>query len=166
MTLKTFNIERIVINMFGISLIDLIGRVIPEGLFFVWAFYTLSQTKIQLNKYILSVIIMVILNCVTKLLPIHYGIHTLLIMVGLIITNIVINKINIIKSIVVTLCVFIIEFICEIIDLCIIQYMLKADTAYIFSNSKLKVLYGLPSFIFFIFFIILLKFLINKRGKR
>lgn len=152
--------------MFEMSLINFIGRTIPETLFFVWACYTLSQTKIQVNRYFLSVIIMLILYCGVKLLPLHSGVHTLLIMVEIIIINIVINKINLIKSIVVTLSVFIIEFICEIIDLFIIQYLFKADTTYIFSNSKLKVLYGLPTFVFFVFFIILLKFLINKRGRR
>lgn len=145
-----------------ISLIDLIGRTIPEGVFFVWAFYTLSQTKIEINRYFLSVIIMIALNYVTKLLPIHYGVHTLLIMVGLVATNIIINKIDIIKSILVTIGVIIIEFISEIIDLAILQYLFKVDAAYIFSNSQLKVLYGLPSFLFFILFILILKFLINK----
>ena len=149
--------------MFQISLIELIGRTIPEGLLFVWAFYTLSQTKIQLNRYFLSVLIMVILSQGSKLLPIHSEVHTLLILVGLIITNVLINKINTIKSILVTLSTTIIEFICEIINLLLIQYLFKVDTEYIFSNSKLKVLYGLPSLILFVFFIILIKLLINKR---
>lgn len=148
--------------MLEISLIDLIGRTIPEGLFFVWAFYTLSQMKIELNKYFLSAVVIIILICGVKLLPIHFGVHTLLIMVGIIIINIVINRIDIIKSILLTIGVIIIEFVSEIIDLAILQYLFKVDTAYIFSNSKLKVLYGLPSFLFFIFFILILKFLINK----
>lgn len=165
MIIKILNIERIVINMFEISLIYLIGRVIPETLSFVWAFYTLSQTKIIMNRYFLSVITMVILICGVKLLPIHFGIHTLLLMVGIIIVNIFINKIDIIKSILVTLSVIIIEFISEIIDLFILQYLFKADTEYIFSNPQLKVLYGFPTFIFFVFFIIILKSLINKYRK-
>jgi len=148
--------------MLEISLIDLIGRTIPEGLFFVWAFYTLSQMKIELNKYFLSAVVIIILICGVKLLPIHFGVHTLLIMVGIVIINIVINRIDIIKSILLTIGVIIIEFVSEIIDLAILQYLFKVDTAYIFSNSKLKVLYGLPSFFFFIFFILILKFLINK----
>lgn len=148
--------------MLEISLIDLIGRTIPEGLFFVWAFYTLLQMKIELNKYFLSAVLIIILICGVKLLPIHFGVHTLLIMVGIIIINIVINRIDIIKSILLTIGVIIIEFVSEIIDLAILQYLFKVDTAYIFSNSKLKVLYGLPSFLFFIFFILILKFLINK----
>lgn len=148
--------------MLEISLIDLIGRIIPEAFFFVWAFYTLSQTKIQVKRYFLSVIIMVILICGVKLLPIHFGIHTLLLIVAYIITNIIINKINIIKSIVVTIGVIIIEFICEIIDLFIIQYLFKADIDYVFSNSQLKVLYALPSFLFFVCFVLLLNFSIHK----
>lgn len=148
--------------MLEISLIELIGRTIPEGLFFVWAFYTLLQIKIELNKYFLSAILIIILICGVKLLPIHFGIHTLLIMVGTVTINIVINKIDIIKSILVTIGVIIIEFVSEIIDLAILQYLFKVDTAYIFSNSKLKVLYGLPTFLFFTFFVVALKFLVNK----
>lgn len=149
--------------MFEISLIELIGRTIPEGLLFVWAFYTLSQTKIQLNRYFLSVSIMVILSLGSKLLPIHFEVHTLLIMVGLIITNVLINKITTIKSIVVTISTTIIEFLCEIINLLIIQYLFKVDKEYIFNNQQLKILYGLPSLLLFVCFILLIKLLINKR---
>jgi hypothetical protein len=151
-----------VVNMFEMSLPYLIGRIIPEALFFVWAFYTLSQTKIKLKRYFLSSIIGVMLVCGVKLLPIDFGVHTLILIAGYIITNVVINQINIIKSIVVTLGVIIIEFICEIIDLFVIENIFKANTEYIFSNSQLKILYELPSFLFFVLFIIIVKFLISK----
>lgn len=151
--------------MFEISLIYLIGRIIPETLFFVWAFYTLSQTKIIIHRCFLSIIIMVVLICGIKLLPIHFGIHTLLVMVGIVIINIFINKIDIIQSIVITISVIIIEFISEIIDLFVIQYLFKVDTVYAFTSTELKILYSLPTFLFFTIFVIMLKFLMNKVKK-
>ncbi|WP_180277925.1 hypothetical protein [Clostridium sp. LS] len=144
------------------SLLYLVGRVIPESLFFVWAFYALSQTKMKIKRYLLSAIIGVVVICGVKLLPIDFGVHTLISMTGYIITNVLINKISIVKSIIVTLGVTIIEFICEIMDLFIIQNILHGNTEYIFSDSKLKILYGAPSFIFFILFVFVLRFLINK----
>ena len=148
--------------MFEMSLLFLIGRVIPESLLFAWAFYTLSQTKMHLKRCFLSVIIMVILSFGINLLPIHYGVHTLLTMVGLVITNIVINKISTIKLITVTFGTIIIEFICEIIDLLTLQYFFNIDTEYISSNAQLKILYGLPSLVLFLLIIILVKVIINK----
>ncbi|BCZ45910.1 hypothetical protein psyc5s11_19770 [Clostridium gelidum] len=148
--------------MFEMSLLFLIGRVIPESLLFAWAFYTLSQTKIHVKRCFLSVIIMVILACGINLLPIHCGVHTLLTMVGIIITNIVINKISTIKSITVTFGTIIIEFICEIIDLFTLHYFFNVDTEYIASNAQLKILYGLPSLLLFVLIIILLKAIIIK----
>ena len=148
--------------MFEMSLLFLIGRVIPESLLFAWAIYTLSHTKMHLKRYFLSVIIMVVLAYGINLLPIHYGVHTLLTMVGLIITNIVINKISTIKSIVVTFSTIIIEFICEIIDLLTLHYFFNVDTEYIASNAQLKILYGLPSLLLFLLTIFLVKVIINK----
>ena len=148
--------------MFEMSLLFLIGRVVPESILFAWAIYTLSHTKMHLKRYFLSVIIMVVLAYGINLLPIHYGVHTLLTMVGLIITNIVINKISTIKSIVVTFSTIIIEFICEIIDLLTLHYFFNVDTEYIASNARLKILYGIPSLVLFLLIIILVKVLINK----
>jgi hypothetical protein len=148
--------------MFEMSLIYLIGIVIPEGLLFAWAFYTLSQTKINIKRYFLCVIINLSLVYIVKLLPIDFGVHTLLLIAANILINIAINKINVIISIVVTISVIIIKFICEVIDFAAISYLLKDNADYIFSNSIFKVLSALPSFILFIFFILLVNFLIKK----
>lgn len=148
--------------MFEMSLIYLISIVIPEGLLFAWAFYTLSQTKIKMKRYFFGVIINLGLVYIVKLLPIDFGVHTLLLIAANILINITINKINVITSIVVTISTFIIKFICEVIDFAAISYLFKGNTEYIFSNSIFKVLSALPSFIFFIFFIFLVEFLIKK----
>ncbi len=148
--------------MFELSLPYLVGRIIPESLFFVWAFYMLSQTMMKIKRYLLSAIIGVVVICGVKFLPIDFGVHTLISITGYIITNVLINKISIVKSILVTLGVTIVEFICEIIDLFIIQNILHGNTEYIFSNSNLKILYEAPSFLFFIILVFVLRFFINK----
>ncbi|OPJ60085.1 hypothetical protein [Clostridium chromiireducens] len=152
--------------MFEMSLIYLIGISVPESLLFVWAFYTLSQTPINIKRFFLSVIVNFTLVCGVRLLPIDFGIHTLLLIAAYIFTNILINKINLITSILVTISVIIIQFISEFIDLFIIGHILKYNMEYILSNHVAKVLSGLPAFIFFAFFVVLAKMAISKvQGK-
>ncbi|AWK52935.1 hypothetical protein DIC82_18895 [Clostridium beijerinckii] len=149
--------------MFEIQFIEVFVRILPESLLFIWACYALSQTKIKLNRYFLSVIFDTIITYGINFLPIHPGVNFLLQIGTLIIALVIINKINIIKSIQVSICVYIIEFICEFINLLLVKYLFKADIDYIFSNFKLKMLYALPSLLLFVCSIILLNFIINKK---
>lgn len=142
---------------------DVIGRIIPEAFVFIWAFYSLTKTKFDLKKYLLASISMSIIMYVVKILPIHFGIHTVLIAIAYIFINIFICEIHIIKSILVTIGAIIIEFICEIIDLLIIKHIFKINTELLINDPILKFSYTFPTFILFICIIIGIKYLINRK---
>lgn len=146
-----------------ISLIEFFIRAIPESLIFVWASYALSRTKLQYNRYFLSVILMSIIAFGIRFLPIQYGANIPLGIAVLVIINAVVNKIKIIKSIFVTLSVYIIEMISEIINLLMIKYIFRVDTEYVFSHPLIKTLYGLPSLLLLIVLIFIIKTLLNRR---
>ena len=78
--------------------------------------------------------------------------------------NVKINKINVIKSIQVSVIVIIIEFICEMINMVMIKFMFKADLTQVFSNAYLKTLYGIPSLVLFVFSTIIISLLLNKKA--
>jgi hypothetical protein len=135
--------------MLKLSMIELFLRLVPEALFLILAGYAFSKTKVNRSKYILSSILFGSINYLIRLLPIDYGVHTIL---GLICYVILLNKINnisLIKAIQVSFISTIIMFICEGISIAIIQFVLKKDVNAIFSDPLLKIIYGVPSLLIF-----------------
>jgi hypothetical protein len=136
-------------NMLKLSVVEFIFRAIPEGFLVVFAMYSFSKTAIYLKRYIISSVLFATLVYIIRLLPIHYGVNTILSLIALIVIAVNINKIDMIKSIRVGIISTILEFICEGINVFIIQYVFKKDVNYVFNDPNLKVLYGAPSLLIF-----------------
>lgn len=135
--------------MLKVPIIELFLRLIPESFLFIFAGYAFSKNVIDKNRYILSSVILGITGYLVRLLPIDYGIHSVLTLIIdiLLITNI--NKINVVKSIQAGIISTIFMFISEGINIFIIQFILKKDLNVIFQNPVTKTLYGIPSLIIF-----------------
>jgi hypothetical protein len=133
--------------MLQISWFEFIVRGIPEGFLFIFAAHAFSKTEIKLNKYLLSSILYCIIVYLIRLLPIQYGIHTILNLIILIILLSGINNIDVIKSIQAGIITFILGFISDGIVVSFIQFVLKKDLEILLKNPTLKTLYGLPSVI-------------------
>ena len=58
--------------MIKLSFLELIIRVIPEEAIFIWACYILSKTKFQLNRYLLSTILLALTTYIVRSLPINW----------------------------------------------------------------------------------------------
>ncbi|GAA0727759.1 hypothetical protein GCM10008905_25740 [Clostridium malenominatum] len=135
--------------MFELSLVEFFGRAIPEGFLFIFASYAFSKTAINKRDYLISSILMSFIGITIRKLPIHYGVHTILSIISIILLSVNINKIDVIKSIQAAIILIILQFICEGINVFIIQYIFKADISHIFNDSMLKTLYGIPSLVVF-----------------
>lgn len=133
--------------MLKLSLLEFILRSIPEEFIFILAVHAFSKVAINKKKYILSGIIFSIAVYFIRLLPIEYGVHTLLSLIALIIIVNCINRINMVKVIRSSIIVFIIAFVFEGINVAFIQFVLKKDLNTIINNSVSRVLIGLPSVI-------------------
>lgn len=135
--------------MLKVSLLELFFRAIPEAFLFIFAIYAFSKTAINIKKYLISSILFVIIAYSIKFLPIQYGVHTILIFISMIPLTVNINKIHILKAIQSSIIVIILQFICEAINIFIIQNIFKMDLNYVFNNPTLKILYGIPSLLIF-----------------
>ena len=148
--------------MLKLEPIEFFLRAIPEGFLAILAIYVFSNTPINKKKYIITSLIGSCIFFGVRMLPINYGVHTILAMGIIMILSVLINKIDIIKSIKAALIYSIFQFIAEGLNIFIIQNILKADMNEVFSNAVLKTIYGLPSlailgFIIFLYYIITLK---------
>jgi len=135
--------------MLKISMFEFLIRGVPEAFLFIFAAYAFSKVKIDYKRYFISAILLSVAACMIRFLPIQYGVNTILDISVFIILIVNVNRIEIITSIKSVILTIIIEYVCEGINVLIIQVIFKIDMNYIFSNSRLKAIYGIPSLIIF-----------------
>ena len=151
--------------MLKLTLLEFFLRGLPEGFLLIFAVYAFSKTVINIKKYIISSIIFVIAVYLIRLLPIQYGVHSILNIIVIIVLTVNINKIGIIKSIQASIMAMILEFICEGINMFVIQYIFKVDINYLLSDPSLKILYGIPSLLIFAVTVFTYYFWLARRKK-
>ena len=142
---------------------EFLVRGIPEAFLFIFAAYAISKTKMDYKRYLLSSSLLALFAYIIRFLPIQPGINTIMNLIAIIILMAIINKLEMIKAIRTGIFIIIIEYICEGINVFIIQVLLKVDMNYIFNNPELKVLYGLPSLAIFGLVIFTYYTILNKR---
>lgn len=153
------------VDMLQVTLLELFARGLPEASLFILASFVFSNSKFNLNRFILSTTVYALLVYIIRLLPIQYGVNNILTIFALIALNVGLNNIYIIKSIKIAIFVFIIQFVCEGFNLYLLQYVFKVDIEYIFSNPQLKVMYGIPSLAIFGVVLGIYYFLVLKRKR-
>lgn len=151
--------------MLKLTLLEVFLRALPEGFLLIFAVYAFSKTVISVKKYIISSIIYVIAIYLIRLLPIQYGVHTILNIIVIIVLAVNINKIVIIKSIKASIMAMILEFICEGINVFIIQHIFKRDIVYVLGIPLLKIIYGIPSLVIFATTVFTYYFYLSRRKK-
>ena len=135
--------------MLKLPLLEIVLRGIPEEFLLIFAMYAFSKTAINIKRYIISSIFMIILIYLIRLLPIQFGVHTIIGLIASIVLTVNINKIPIIKSIQASIIAMIVETISEGINIFMIKYIFKLDVNYVFNEPILKILYGIPSLLIF-----------------
>lgn len=151
--------------MLKLTLLEVFLRVLPEEFLIIFAVYAFSKTVFNVKRYIITSILLLIAVYIIRLLPIQYGVHTILNIIVIIVLAINISKISIIKSIQASIMAVVLEFICEGINMFIIQYILKVNVVNILSNTSLKILYGIPSLVIFATTVCIYYFYLCRRKK-
>jgi len=145
------------------TLLEFFARGMPETFLFIFAAYAFSKNELNLRRYLLSSVLFAVLSYVIRLLPIQYGLNTILSVIVFITLIIKINKIDIVKAIKSGIAIVILELICEWINIFIIKYLFKADINFVFNDPTLKILYGIPSLLIFGCIIAIYYFILLKR---
>ena len=151
--------------MLKLSWLEFFVRAIPEAFLLVFSTYALSKTFINKKKYLISSIFVAIIGSIIRILPINFGVHTIIFLIMFIAVAVSINKIDITKSIKASIMAIILQFICEGINVFIIQFVFGLDINVIFKNPSLKTLYGIPSLILFACIVILYYCRLLRRNK-
>lgn len=135
--------------MLKITPLEFFTRGLPEAFLFIFAAYVFSKRFVNIKRYIISSVLYGFMAYIVRFLPIHYGVHTIINVFIIITLTVNINKFDLISSIRSAITVIILQFICEGINVLIIQYIFNADMNHVFNDPVLKILYGIPSIIIF-----------------
>lgn len=149
--------------MLKLTLFEVMFRTIPEAFIFIFACYAFSRTKIDRDRYIVSSILFAVTIYFIRLLPINYGIHTILDIVIMNALMYMINRVNIILSIKSSIIATIILLFLEGLNMLILSFILKEQLEVIMLNPYLKVMYGLPSIMCFATIVLFYYYYINKK---
>lgn len=150
--------------MMKLTWIDFFLRLIPETFIFIWGVYTISNKVISKKRYIIYFILISIEIYVVRLLPIHFGVHTIINDI-FIICILIIDKIPINTAIRNTLLTTLILLSSEFFNIILLK-MLNINTEVQFEIPGVRSLILIPSLILFTLLIYLIKFLlIKKEGK-
>jgi hypothetical protein len=146
------------------ELVYFIGSIL-SGVVVLLLIYMFSGKRIDKNRFIISSIILGICTYIVRLLPIHFGIHTLIILMLIVLISVVFLKIEIFKAIVAGILIMILMYICDILTVVTLTYVFKVSQNALLSRCLNTALIGLPPTIFtFVFGYILIYFL--KKIKR
>ena len=108
-------------RMLKVTLFETLVRGIPEALTMMLAMYAFANKKLEKKEYLISSLILVLVVYLIRLLPINYGIHTILNIFVLIFLAFNVNKIDLIVSIKASILILMILFLCEGLNLLFIE---------------------------------------------
>ena len=151
-------------SLLSASLIEFLVKGIPEGFLFAWAMFVFTRTKMDKKKYILISLTSSITTFAIRLLPINYGVNTMLSLLVLIILFISICKVDITKVILSALGVTIILFISEELNILLLRSIFGTEkTIALLTSTMGKTIYGIPSTFFFALILLIAKVIIRKK---
>jgi len=129
--------------------IEFFFRTIPEVFLLICAGYTFNGKSINKKDLTISTILLAITTYLVRRLPIHFGVHTIILIMMYVVLTVSINKFDVVKSISAVLSSSALLFMCEWINVYILTRLFKVNIEIMFTNSLVKMLYGIPSLILF-----------------
>lgn len=155
--------------MLRISLIELLIKGMPEGIISIFGLFILTKTKFDLKKFLFSSISLIFLTYLIRFLPLSYGVNTMLSLLVIIVIAVVLNSIDLSKSIKATLIIAAIIILSETITVGFMQiYLGKEKLNLIMGEPISKSIASIPSTLIYgivvavIFFVYRRKFSYKK----
>ena len=137
--------------MLEISLLQLACKGIPEGIAYVVGMYALTGLKIRWKQLSFMSGILILATYLIRLLPIRFGIHTMLILFTAIVVFMVTTKTPVIRNIKAALMILAFLIVSEMINLLLLQVLYDSDRVQeIIADNIQKTLYSIPSTVIFI----------------
>lgn len=152
--------------MLQLPIIALFLRTIPEGILLIFANYVITNTKIDKKKMVISGILLGISTYLVRLLPIHFGVHTIILLMVYILLSVKMNHIDFYKAVGSSIICVIVMFCFEWITVTIAINILGIIDAGLLGDPLMNILCGLPSLVVSYLAVLTIFYIKNNRRKR
>jgi branched-subunit amino acid transport protein AzlD len=146
------------------GILSFITRLVPEAFLVLYSIYKLTNTKVNTQKIFLSSIIAGIIVFIIRLLPIHFGVHTILGIMLYIFLAVKLNKIELHKAITTALVLEILLFVSDFILIIVYSKLFKFSTEALVGKTWLSAIAGIPSLFLFYMMVLIILFFKRKRA--
>ncbi|MDD4780928.1 MAG: hypothetical protein PHT02_10080 [Tissierellia bacterium] len=139
-------------------------RLIPETFLVIYSICLLSNSKYDFRRLLISSLLGGTVLYIVRLLPIHFGIHTIVSLMFDILISVKLNYIDVHKAIAGAMISVILIFISDLLLFVIYTNILHIPSEVISKVSLLSVVSSIPSLLIFYIIIRLVVYLKGKRG--
>lgn len=138
-------------------------RLLPEAFLFIYSIYRLTNTKTDFKKILISSFICGIGIYTIRLLPIHFGVHTIIAIMLYIFIAIKLNNIEIYKAITTVLLEMILLFMTDLTLILFYTKLFPYKADILFGQTWIASVSGLVSLFMFYLIISLICYIKGKR---
>jgi len=149
--------------MLKLSALEFFFRTIPESFLCVFLAYIIYSKIISKISIVKASVLFAITTYLIRLLPISYGINTVISMIAFILIAVYIMKMSINVSIISIFISVISIYFCEWLNIIILNNLFGIQK---FNNDYLKFLFTIPSLFMFGIIVLLIYMFINKFVRR
>lgn len=145
------------------DILSIITRMIPEAFLIIYSIYLLTRSKVDMKKIFISGIIGGIGIYLIRFLPIHFGVHTILSIMLYILIAVKLNKMDVYKSIAITLISIIILFSSDFLFVVIFTNIIGISSDMLLNEGWVANITGIPSLILFYIIIRIIAYYKEKK---
>jgi hypothetical protein len=138
-----------------------------QGFSIVLGAFAFNRRKIVFKKYILASSLVTIISYLVRLLPISFGVHTILNMLFMFLICVIVLRIPAYSTIRSALIITVLLLICEMADVAVmISFLGKARFENLMLDSLNKAIIGLPGTVLFVLLVTSAYFYFNYQTKK
>ena len=153
--------------MSGLTWIDILVRLIPEGLIIMLAGYAISKKAVTIKPYLLSSVLFALITFLVKMLPVSAVLPTILSATTAVLLLALINKIKVIHAVISTIVCLMLSVLFEGLNMFILEKLFSIGTNEIYYTTPVfKELVMLPSLLLFAAVVITFYFIMMKVAKK
>lgn len=150
---------------FKVIMFEFVLGYMLQGFAIVLGIYTFNRQEIILKDYIMASGLVMMISCLVRLLPISFGVHTIINMLLLFIICILLLRMPMYTTLRSMSFVTILLLLFELADVAVISALLGTERFERLMQEPLhRSMIGVPANVFFMTFVMLANYLRNKKG--
>lgn len=150
---------------FKVIVFEFVLGYMLQGFAIVLGIYTFNRQEITIKDYVRASGLVMMISCLVRLLPISFGVHTIINMLLLFIICILLLRMPMYTTLRSMSFVTILLLLFEMVDVAVISSILGTERFENLMQEPLhRAMIGVPANVFFMIFVVMTNYIMNKKG--